>query len=210
MTRFKFGPESIYDIDETKVPTVQGTTYVLAKKGAKQVGQITSAERGTTITMCAGVRVTGNLFPPFYIFPRVHFKENLMLRNAAPGSSGTANPSGWQTVETLMIFLKHLVKHANPTSDKPMLILMDNHDSHESVKAVDFCKKNGIVLLTIPPHTSNRLQPLYVSLFGPFRGHYNRAIDSWLAANPGKTCSLYEVAELLGIFPCVYSQKHPE
>lgn len=198
LTRFKFGPESIYNIDETKVPTVQDTTYVLAKKGAKQVGQITSAERGTTITMCAGVSVTGNLIPPFYIFPRVNFKENLMLRNAAPESSGTANPSGWQTVETFMIFLKHLVKHANPTSDKPILILMDNHDSHVSVKAVDFCKKNGIVLLTIPPHTSNRLQPLDVSLFGPFRGHYNRAIDSWLAANPGKTCSLYEVAELSG------------
>lgn len=28
LTRFKFGPESIYNIDETKVPTVQDTTYV--------------------------------------------------------------------------------------------------------------------------------------------------------------------------------------
>lgn len=113
--------------------------------------------------MWTGVSVTGNLIPPFYIFPRVHFKENLMLRNANPGSSGTANPSGWQTVETFMIFFKHLVKNANPTSDKPILILIDNHHSHVSVKAVDFCKKNDIVfLITIPPHTSNRLQPLGV------------------------------------------------
>lgn len=35
-------------------------------------------------------------------------------------------------------------------------------------------------------------------MFGPFREHYKRAIDSWLAANPSKTCSLYEVAELSG------------
>lgn len=87
---------------------------------------------------------------------------------------------------------------------------MDNHDSHVSVKAVHFCKKNGIVfLLTIPPHTSNRLQPLDVSLFGSLRGLYKRAIDSWLAENPGKTCSLYEVAELTGkAFSLVFTPKN--
>ena len=42
----------------------------------------------------------------------------------------------------------------------PILLIMDNHETHMSLAAVDLAKANEIVLLTIPPHTSHRLQPL--------------------------------------------------
>lgn len=37
---------------------------------------------------------------------------------------------------------------------------MDNHETHVSIQAITKAKENGIVLLTIPPHTSHKLQPL--------------------------------------------------
>lgn len=37
-----------------------------------------------------------------------------------------------------------------------------------------------------------------MSVFAPFKGYYNRTIDSWLASNPGETISIYEIAELFG------------
>ncbi|CAB3254079.1 unnamed protein product [Arctia plantaginis] len=43
------------------------------------------------------------------------------------------------------------------------------------------------------------MQPLDVGLNGPFKSYYNAAIDSWLLCNPGKTLSIYNVAECVGI-----------
>ncbi|CAK9292442.1 unnamed protein product [Gordionus sp. m RMFG-2023] len=44
-------PMSIYNMDETGLTTVQNPSKIVAQKGQKQVGSITSAERGTLVTM---------------------------------------------------------------------------------------------------------------------------------------------------------------
>lgn len=54
------------------------------------------------------------------------------------------------------------------TNESPVLLIMANHESRLSIKGLDFCKEKGIVVLTIPPHTSNKLQPLDRCLFGTF------------------------------------------
>jgi hypothetical protein len=36
--------------------------------------------------------------------------------------------------------------------------MLDGHGSHLSVMAIEFCEKNGIEMLCIPPHTSHRLK----------------------------------------------------
>lgn len=75
---------------------VQRTQKVIALRGTKQVGQVTSAERGTLVTVCCGINALGNSIPPFFIFPRVNFKT-YMLNEAPVGSDGAAHPSGWMT-----------------------------------------------------------------------------------------------------------------
>lgn len=39
--------------------------------------------------------------------------------------------------------------------------------SHISVPAIRLAKENGVVLVTLHPHTSNKMQPLDKSVFGP-------------------------------------------
>lgn len=55
-------------MDETGVTTVQKPNKVVARKGLKQVGAITSAERGTLVTLAAAVSGGGNSVPPFFVF----------------------------------------------------------------------------------------------------------------------------------------------
>ena len=83
------------------------------------------------------------------------------------------------------------------TKEKQVLIIIDNHDSHCSLEAIDFARDNGIVMLTIPPHTSHRLQTLDVTVFGPFKAAYYQAMDDWLRTNPGRTVTIYEIASLV-------------
>lgn len=92
-------------------------------------------------------------------------------------------------------FLEHLVQYTNCCSDHPMLLILDSHEAHISLKAVDIAKSEGAVLLTILPHTSNRMQPPDKIVDGPFKTYYNRALDGWMRSNPGKTAIKYQITE---------------
>jgi hypothetical protein len=68
--KHKFQGQDIYNVDETAVTTVQRPTRIVAKKGVKQVGAVTSAERGSLVTMAVAVSAIGNYTSPFFVFAR--------------------------------------------------------------------------------------------------------------------------------------------
>ncbi|KAJ8960158.1 hypothetical protein NQ318_003879 [Aromia moschata] len=74
---------------------------------------------------------------------------------------------------------------------------MDNHATHVNLQVVDFARKNHIIILTLPPHCSHRMQPLDVAVYGPFKSRYKQAMNNWLTGNPGKPVTIYEVAEFV-------------
>ncbi|GBL53983.1 hypothetical protein AVEN_19-1, partial [Araneus ventricosus] len=49
--RFKFWCQDIYSVVENGMITVQKTRKMISRKGTKQVGVMTSVERGTLVTM---------------------------------------------------------------------------------------------------------------------------------------------------------------
>ena len=86
-------PQNHWNLNETGVSTVVKPGKILAENGVKQLGRISSAERGVTVTMCCCINAIGNSLQPVYIFPRVHFKS-YMLKGAPSESLGLAYPSG--------------------------------------------------------------------------------------------------------------------
>ncbi|KAJ8961306.1 hypothetical protein NQ314_005955 [Rhamnusium bicolor] len=65
--------------------------------------------------------------------------------------------------------------------------------------ALDFCKENGIVVLSFPPHCSHKLQPIDRAVYGPLKKAVNSACDSWMRNNPSKTMSIYDIPGILKI-----------
>ena len=61
-----------------------------------------------------------------------------------------------------------------------MLPVLDDVEFHNSLRGFDIANRNGIVMLTIPPHTSHQLNPLDKNVYGPFKTYYNRALDGWM------------------------------
>ena len=76
------------------------------------------------------------------------------------------------------------------------MLILDNHNSHITIEAVELPKKQGLFLLTMPPHCSHKLQPLDVSVFGAFKTFYTSFCDEWHQSHPGEALLLYYVAEL--------------
>jgi hypothetical protein len=63
-------PTNFFNADESGFTTVHRPDGVIASRGRKQVGLITSAERGTLVTVCVAVSASGTAIPPYFIFPR--------------------------------------------------------------------------------------------------------------------------------------------
>lgn len=196
MDRDHFEPQDIYNVDETGVTTVQKPDRVVARRGTRQVGALTSAERGTLVTLAFAANALGNAIPPMFVFPRIRYQEHF-IRDGPVGSIGTGNPSGWMQDDTFIVFLKHFQKHTNASLSHKVLLVLDNHSSHIHINSLDFCKENGIVLLSFPPHCSHKLQPLDRSVYGPFKKAINTACDAWMRNHPGKTMTIYDIPSII-------------
>lgn len=196
--KYKFPPERIWNIDETGVTTVLQAPRVIAETGTKAVGQCVSAERGSLVTMCGIVSAAGGSIPPVYIFPRIRMKDQF-LYGAVPGAIGFAEKSGWMTANIFLKLLEHIKNHTNCSPSNRILIVMDNHETHVSLKAILYARENGIVLLSFPPHCTHKMQPLDKAVFGPFKSKCKASFNDFILSNPGKPITIYDVAKLTAL-----------
>lgn len=74
----KLGPADIWNMDETWVTIIHKSDKVVARHRFKQIGSITSGERGTLITVACVISVIGDTTPPFFVFPHVHFYNHFL------------------------------------------------------------------------------------------------------------------------------------
>lgn len=125
-----FPPHRVFNVDETGLTTVQSkTSKVFALKGRRQVGSMTSAERGVLSTFAICMSAGGNYVPPLIIFPRTRMKPELQ-DGAPPGTEFTCFPTGWMQTEIFAQWFQHFLKHVKPTAEDPALLILDGHYTH--------------------------------------------------------------------------------
>ncbi|XP_049309910.1 uncharacterized protein LOC125777870 [Bactrocera dorsalis] len=158
-----FEPHRIWNMDETGCPTVETRPVkTIARKGQKQVGSSTSAEKGTNVSLALAVSASGQSIPPFFLFPRVKMKE-IFMTHASHGAVGVANGYGYMNSDVFPQFMRHFIKHTVANADSPTMLLLDNHGSHLSIEAIDLALHHGITLLSFPPKCTHKMQPLDVA-----------------------------------------------
>lgn len=202
--KFHFGPEQVFNVDETGISTVQKTVRkIVGQRGKRQVGGVKSAERGTNSTAVCCVNVTGNYVPPMLNFKMSNKNQKEVpsaLEIGKPrGSIVRISDSGYIHKELFLEWLRHFKNHINCSIERPvlLLLLLNGHTTHlKNLQAINFCRENGIVMLQLPSHTTHRLQPLDVAFFGPLQGYLASAQKGWLIDNPGKTISIYQISTL--------------
>ncbi|XP_072403230.1 uncharacterized protein [Diabrotica undecimpunctata] len=195
LNKHKLEAKDIWNVDETGITTVQKPDRIIARRGEKQVSAMTSAERGTMVTLALAGNAIGNYIPPMFIFPRKRFQDHF-IRDGPTGSIGTANGSGWMQEDDFHVFLEHFKNHVRPSKEERALLLLDNHSSHTALENIEFCRENGIILLTFPPHCTHKLQPLDRTIFGPLKKAINTACDNWMRSNVGKVMTIYDIPSI--------------
>ncbi|XP_035280508.1 tigger transposable element-derived protein 1 [Anguilla anguilla] len=188
--------KDVWNVDETGVTPVQALEETMATEGSEKTEAIPPGERGTLVTMAVAINAQGNSIPPHLVFPRKRFYRHY-IRDAPTGSVGSANGSGRMQEADFLGFLQHFVKHTRASVNFKVLLLLDNHPSHVSASAIDYCDANGVILLTFPPHCAQKLQPLVQGVFGPFRRNLNIAMDCWAKTHPGTPATIYDLPGLI-------------
>ena len=190
-----YSAHQIFNVDESGITTVQKPGKIIAKRGLKQVGKAVSAEKGMTTTIVCAMSASGVHVPPMLLFRRKNMNDRLM-KGCPPGAIGYPSPKGWMTNEIFIKYMEHFIKHVKPLPTQKILLLLDGHQSHKTIEIIDLARANNITMITLPPHTSHRLQPLDVTFFGPLKTFYNREIDHWMLRNPGKRVSDYDIVDI--------------
>ncbi|KAL1494102.1 hypothetical protein ABEB36_009753 [Hypothenemus hampei] len=95
--------------------------------------------------------------------------------------------------------LKHIVSYTKCSTENRILLLVDNHESHISVRRIQFCRESGISLLSFPPHTTHRMQPLDVGVYGPFKNALSVAFNDWMISHPGRLITIRNIGQLSDI-----------
>lgn len=97
------------------------------------------------------------------------------------------------------IFFKWLKEHFIPRKPEGKTILiLDGHSSHcSNVEMLEYAIEHQIILLCLPPHTTQFLQPLDRSFFKPFKSFYYEACNKFIKTNPTRKLSRLKFGMLL-------------
>ncbi|XP_060560427.1 uncharacterized protein LOC132720318 [Ruditapes philippinarum] len=133
----------------------------------------------------ACVNACGQQMPPMLI-AKGKTKRSLHSFNTTASPSGTVwtyQKNGWITDEIGEQWFDELfLRNCGP--ERPQLLIIDGHSSHESLAIIERAIDENIMLLTLPPHCTHYLQPLDRTVFGPLKRAYNEACSAFMQDHP--------------------------
>ncbi|KAF2790796.1 DDE-domain-containing protein, partial [Melanomma pulvis-pyrius CBS 109.77] len=62
-------------------------------------------------------------------------------------------------------------------NNRPRMLIWDGFSTHETLEILEFCFENNIILCRMPSHTSHKLQPCDVAVFGPLKAAYRDEVE---------------------------------
>ncbi|CAH2013280.1 unnamed protein product [Acanthoscelides obtectus] len=172
-------------MDETGISTTSNKPpKVISVKGKKQVGMIANAERGQLPTIIGCCNAAEG-----------RCKQDFLME--ARQTQGISTPNGWTSGEVFLNWMHFFVEQVRLTSDKKVLLLLDNYESHKYCPALEYATKNNVVILSLAPHLTHEMQPMDVAVYGPLKTHFEREVNIFQKSHPGRIINQYDVARLL-------------
>lgn len=188
LEEYQFQPSQIYNGDESGITPVQKNSKVISLKGKKNVAKMTSGEKGENVTVMLCGNAEGDLLPPFFILKKhnksiaAQFAENL-----PPNAEMYMGSSSWQTTDSFAQWLRFFIHQVQPEALKPVLLIVDGHASHKTLDAITLAQENHVQMLSLPPNTTHKMQPLDRCFMASFKKAYGQACEKLMRElNGGK------------------------
>ena len=195
LDEYKVQPEDIYNVDE------KGFLIGIGSKSerifSKESHEIGSSKQHLHdgdcewITAISCICADGSKLPPGLIYQSAASKiQDTWLQDFNPEYHNcffTSSPSGWTNDDVCLAWLRDVFdRETKPKArGRWRLLLLDGYGSFVTMKFLDYCEENKILLATYPPHSTHTLQPLDVGIFSPLSEAYDDELDAFLHASQG-------------------------
>lgn len=178
--------ENVYNMDETGVILGNlGSLKVLVGKEELRNYRGASSQR-TLITAVECISAAGRCLNPLVIWPANTLRNN-WTTHETPGWHFACTDSGYTNNNVNLYWMQHVFEPLTRivANGKPRVLISDGHMSHESLELMTFCFENNILLCRLPSHTSHKLQPCDVAIFGPLKTAYREQVERLFRGGAG-------------------------
>ena len=76
------------------------------------------------------------------------------------------------------------------------MLIVDKHESHRSLQVLDYATEKSVILLSVPPHTTHKLQPLDRCVYGPLSTYFENEVDNFQKLYPSRRIQMYDMGRL--------------
>ncbi|KAK9976532.1 hypothetical protein ABG768_021737 [Culter alburnus] len=164
--RLEDKPHLVYNCNETGFgDKPRSREKVLCQTGRKHVYQQQQTTREHITVHCC-VNAAGDSIPPFIIYPGC-LPSSAYRLDGPPNALYGIQDKGYMDSELFLKWLRHFIKYA--PEERPLILIMDQHETHVSKDVIMYCRENTIEILCLPAHTTHILQPLDIAVFNPLK-----------------------------------------
>ena len=170
--------DNIYNMDETGVLlSALNSLKVLVSSDDLSKSRGAGVHR-TLITAVECVSASGRSLPPLIIWPATTHRSN-WTTHPTPGWHFAASKTGYTDTEISLYWVQKVFDPATRSraQGRPRILINDGFATHESLDLMTFCFENNIILCRLPSHTSHKLQPCDVGVFGPLKTAYREQVE---------------------------------
>ena len=201
IAKYGIRSDDIYNFDETGFLMGMIASGMVVT-GAERRSKPKSVQPGNRewITVIQAINAEGWAIQPFIIGAGQYHLANWYRDSNLPGDWVIATTqNGWTDNETGLEWLKHFDRcTTNRSIGSYRLLILDGHESHQSIEFERYCEEKKIIRLCMPPHSSHLLQPLDVGCFSVLKSAYGREIERLIR------CSITHVSKT-EFFPAFYA-----
>ena len=206
-----------HNIQEEDIYNMDGKGF-LQGAVAKMKVMICKDEMQQYVTQCGNrdwvsliecVSADGRVLKPWLIFKaKVHQRS---WYDELDEGHICVTENGWTNNEIGLQWLKDCFDAETKDIKKGRyrLLCLDGHASHISAAVIDYCIQHDIVLLCLPAHTTDLLQPLDIGIFAPLAVHYknivhqNSKLHGHYWVNKERFIEFYQQARYLTYTPAI-------
>lgn len=171
-------PKNVYNMDETGILLSHLTSRKVLVSSHDLRRYRGAAVNRTLITAIECIAADGSYLVPLIVWPSATTRSN-WYTHPTPHWRFACSKTGYTNAEISLHWIQQVFDPLTKrrAGGQPRILINDGLATHESLEVLTFCHENNIILCRLPSHTSHKLQPCDVGVFGPLKTAYREQVE---------------------------------
>ena len=170
--------ENVYNMDETRIllSVLTSRKFLISTDDMRRYRG--AGMKRTLVTAMECISADGRCLDPLIIWP-ASTQRSAWTTHPTPGWHFTCSPSGYTNHDIVFDWYRCVFNPQTKSwaNGRPRVLINDGFGPHESLEVMRFCHENNIIFCRLPSHTSHKLQPCDVGVFGPLKTAYRERVE---------------------------------